>query len=39
LDSGSSSVRRHLPGGNVATPCLEHPIFRWPSAVRPRTSV
>ena len=38
LDSGSSSVKRHLPGGNVATPRFEHAILRWPSAVRPSTS-
>jgi len=38
LDRGSSCVRRHLPGGNVVTPRLEHAILRWPSAVRPSTS-
>jgi hypothetical protein len=38
LDSGSSSLRRHLPGGNAATPRLEHAISRWPSAAQPSTS-
>ena len=38
LNSGSSPVKRHLPGGNVATPRFEHAILHWPSAVRPSIS-